>query len=154
MSKPSSLFSHAFPPLLILTFALSLSVGCASSTGSESAAGPVGIQENGLLVLGQKDQNRIAEVRTGERVAVRLPENPTTGFTWAIAESDSRLLALESTAYTPPEEAGFIGARGDRTFTFTALEAGEVPLALKYWRFWEGDASITERYTVTVRIIP
>jgi predicted secreted protein len=154
MSKPSPLFSHAFPPLLILAFALSLSAGCASLTGAESATGPTGVRENGLLVLGQKDQNRIAEVRTGERIAVRLPENPTTGFTWAVAESDRRLLALDSTDYAPPEEAGFIGARGERTFTFTAREPGEVPLALKYWRFWEGDASIAERYTVTVRIIP
>jgi predicted secreted protein len=154
MSKPSPLFSHAFPPLLILAFALSLSAGCASLTGAESATGPTGVRENGLLVLGQKDQNRIAEVRTGERIAVRLPENPTTGFTWAVAESDRRLLALDSTDYAPPEEAGFIGARGERTFIFTAREPGEVPLALKYWRFWEGDASIAERYTATVRIIP
>ncbi|TVR57379.1 MAG: hypothetical protein EA420_19100 [Candidatus Competibacteraceae bacterium] len=154
MSKPSPLFSHAFPPLLILAFALSLSAGCASLTGAESATGPAGVRENGLLVLGQKDQNRIAEVRTGERIAVRLPENPTTGFTWAVAESDRRLLALDGTDYAPPEEAGFIGTRGERTFTFTAREPGEVPLTLKYWRFWEGDASIAERYTVTVRIIP
>lgn len=154
MSKPSSLFSEAFPPLLILVFALSLGASCASPTGSQSVAGSVGTRENGLLVLGQQDHNRTVEIRIGERIAVRLPENPTTGFTWAIAESDSRLLALDSTDYAPPEEAGFIGARGDRTFTFTAREAGEVPLALKYWRFWEGDASITERYTATIRIVP
>jgi len=154
MPKSSSLFPRAFPPLLILTLALALSAGCASPTGSESAAGPVGVRENGLLVLGPKDQNRVAEIRVGERFAVRLPENPTAGFSWAVAESDSRLLALDSTDYNPPEEAGFIGARGDRTFTFTAREPGEVPLALKYWRFREGDASITERYTVTVRIVP
>lgn len=154
MPKLSSLFSHEFPPPLILAFALALSAGCASLTGAESATDPAGVRENGLLVLGQKDQNRIAEVRTGERIAVRLPENPTTGFTWAVAESDRRLLALDSTDYAPPEEAGFIGTRGERTFIFTAREPGEVPLALKYWRFWEGDASIAERYTVTVRIIP
>lgn len=154
MSKPSSLFSEAFPPLLILAFALSLGAGCASPTGSQSVASPVGVRENDLLVLGQKDQNRTAEVRVGERFAVRLAENPTTGFTWAVAESDGRLLTLERTDYAPPEETGFIGVWGDRTFTFTAREAGEVPLALKYWRFWEGDASIAQRYTVTVRIVP
>jgi inhibitor of cysteine peptidase len=138
----------------MVAFALLLSTGCASLTGAESDSGPPGVRENGLLVLGQKDQTRTAEIRVGERIAVRLPENPTTGFTWAVAETDSRLLALERTDYTPPEEAGFIGARGDRTFTFIALETGEVPLALKYWRFWEGDASIAGRYTVTVRIVP
>ena len=154
MPKPLSPLPHSVPPPLLLAFALLLNTGCASLTGAESAAGSVGVRENGLLVLGQKDQSRTAEVRTGERIAVRLPENPTTGFSWAIAESGGRLLALDSTDYTPPEEAGFSGARGDRTFTFTAREPGEVPLALKYWRFWEGDASIAERYTVTIRIVP
>jgi predicted secreted protein len=84
---------------------------------------------------------------------VRLPENPTTGFSWAVDENDRRLLALENTAYAPPVEAGFIGARGQRTFSFTARQLGDVALKLKYWRLWEGDASATERFAVNLRIL-
>jgi len=105
------------------------------------------------LVLARADNNRIAELRVGERLVVRLPENPTTGYTWVIDETDSRVLALGSTGYTPPEE-GSIGVRGQRAFVFTARQPGEVALKLKYWRFWEGNASVTERFVVNLRVLP
>ena len=101
----------------------------------------------------QNDNNRTAELAVGEQLEVRLPENPTTGFSWAIEENDRRILALDNTAYTPPAVAGFIGARGQRAFTFTARQAGEVALKLKYWRVFAGDDSITERFAVTVRVV-
>lgn len=135
-----------------LALAVLLVAGCAAKDDPPSTA-PTGIRENGMLILGRADHNRAAEVRVGERIKVRLPENPGTGFTWAIDETDSRLLALDGTAYTEPTE-GFIGARGQRIFTFTARQPGEVALKLKYWRFWDGDTSATERYAVTLRIVP
>ena len=138
--------------LAILT--VSLAAGCASKKGVEPVATPpAGTRENGTLVLTRADNNRTAELRVGERLKVRLPENPTTGFTWAIDETNSRLLALDGTEFTEPTE-GSIGARGQRIFTFTTLQPGEVALKLKYWRFWEGDGSTTERYAITLKIVP
>ncbi|HRE54391.1 MAG TPA: protease inhibitor I42 family protein [Candidatus Competibacter sp.] len=107
-----------------------------------------------MLSLKREDNNRTAELRVGERFKVSLPENPSTGYTWAIDETDRRLLALEGTAYDEPDEGGFVGARGRRIFTFSAQQAGEVVLRLKYWRFWDGDASTTERYAVSLKIAP
>lgn len=104
-----------------------------------------------MLILTRTDHNRSAEIRVGERLVVRLPENPSTGYTWAIDETDRRLLALDSTDYAAPTE-GFVGARGQRTFAFTARQPGEVALKFKYWRFWEGDASTTDHYAITVLI--
>lgn len=106
-----------------------------------------------MLILTRADHNRSAEIWVGERLVVRLPENPATGFTWAVEETDRRLLALDGTDYAPPTE-GFVGARGLRSFTFTARQPGEVALKFKYWRFWGGDASTTERYAITVQIRP
>lgn len=135
--------------LAILTAALA--PGCAFKKSVEPVP-PAGIRENGVLVLNRTDNNRTAELRVGERLEVRLPENPTTGFSWAVDENDRQRLTLEDTAYAPPDEAGFIGARGQRTFRFTARQPGEVLLKLKYWRIWEGDGSIVERFAVTLRI--
>ena len=114
---------------------------------------PAGVRDNGQLTLTRADHNRAAEVRVGERIVVQLPENPTTGFTWAIDETDRRLLTLDGSAYVAPE-MGFIGAKGQRTFQFTARQPGEMTLQLKYWRVWEGDGSVTERFIVTLRIVP
>jgi inhibitor of cysteine peptidase len=130
-----------------------LAAGCASRKSTEPAAVPAGVRDNGVLVLTRADHNRTAELRVGEHIKVSLPENPGTGYTWAIDETSGRLLALDGTEYVEPTE-GFIGARGERIFTFTARQSGEVALKLKYWRFWEGEASATERYAVNLRIAP
>jgi len=133
-----------------LALALILLTGCAGDPSHDATAG---LRENGLLVLTRADNNRTAELRIGEWLEVRLPENPTTGFSWAVDENDRRLLSLESTAYAPPDEAGFIGTRGQRTFRFTARQPGDGALKLKYWRIWEGDSSVAERFVVTLRIV-
>ena len=133
-----------------LALAALLAAGCAAK-GEPPPPAPVGVRENGTLILTRADHNRSAEIRVGERLVVRLPENPATGFTWAVEETDRRLLALDGTDYTAPTE-GFVGARGQRTFTFTAREPGAVGLKFKYWRFWEGDASATDHYAITVQI--
>ena len=143
-----SFLAHRVP----LALAALLAAGCAVK-GEPPTPVPAGVRENGMLILTRADHNRSAELRVGERLAARLPENPTTGYTWAIDETDRRLLTLDSTDYAPPE-TGFVGARGQRTFTFTARQPGEVALKLKYWRFWEGDGSATERYVVNLRILP
>ena len=135
-----------------LMLILGLLSGCAAQSDSPAAAA-VGFRENGVIVLTRADNNRTAELRVGEPLEVRLSENPTTGFRWAVDENDRRLLTLEDTAYAPPDEAGFIGARGQRTFRFSARQPGEVTLKLKYWRIWEGDGSVAERFAVTLRII-
>ena len=131
-----------------------LVAGCASGKSAEPAvSAPAGTRENGALVLASADNNRTAELRVGERFRVSLPENPGTGYTWAIDETDRRLLVLDDTEYAEPTESS-IGARGRRIFAFTARQPGEVALKLKYWRFWDGDGSIAERYGVTLKIAP
>ncbi|MFZ4790747.1 MAG: protease inhibitor I42 family protein [Candidatus Competibacteraceae bacterium] len=145
--KVSPLFNRA---LLILT--LVLLTACAAKSASPNTS-PAGVRENGLMVLTRTDHNRTAEIRVGERIAVRLAENPATGFSWAIHETNRRLLTLDGSDYVAPE-SGFIGAKGQRTFQFTARQPGEITLQLKYWRVWEGDGSVTERFTVTLRIVP
>lgn len=141
--------------LAILTLlAAALAAGCASKKSVDTVpVPPAGTRENGVLILASADNNRTAELRVGERVKVGLPDNPSTGYTWAIDETDSRLLALDGAEYAEPTE-GFIGARGRRIFTFTARQPGEVTLRLKYWRFWDGEGSTTERYAVTLKIVP
>lgn len=137
----------------LLILAALLVAGCAHKKDAAPPITPAGVRENGALVLTRADNNRTAELRVGERLEVRLPENPTTGFSWAVDENDRRLLTMENTAYAPPVEAGFSGARGQRTFHFVARQPGDVALKMKYWRVWEGNSSITERFAVTLQIV-
>ena len=141
-----------YASLAILIPTLFLIIGCATQ-GESPEIVPAGHRENGLLVVTSDDNHRTAELPVGEQLEVRLPENPTTGFGWAIDENDRRILTLDNTAYTPPAVAGFIGARGQRAFTFTARQPGEGALKLKYWRVLGGDDSITEHFDITVRVV-
>lgn len=134
-----------------VALAVLLAAGCSAAKNDPPVAAPAGSRENGALILSRADNNRTAEVKIGERIVVRLPENPSAGFSWAIDETSRQMLALDSTTFTEATET-FVGAKGQRVFTFTARQVGDVALKLKYWRFWEGDASVTERYAVTLHI--
>ena len=151
LAPESRLFPLARLASVLLALAALLAVGCASKPDSEAPAIPAGSRENGVLVLTRADDQRTAEVRVGEQIRVRLPEKHGTGYVWAVDGTDRQRLALDSTDFEDPTE-GFIGARGMRTFTFTARQPGEVVLKLKHWRIWEGEGSVTERFVVTLRI--
>lgn len=71
--------------------AVLLVAGCAHQKDAAPPSLQRGFRENGVLVLTRADNNRTAELRVGERLEVRLPENPTTGFSWAVDENDRRL---------------------------------------------------------------
>jgi inhibitor of cysteine peptidase len=103
------------------------------------------------LIVTQTDNGKSFEVHQGEVIEIRLAENPTTGYRWAIDHVDADFLTLQNSAFSPPPGAG-LGGGGERTFTFTATQTGTARIQLKLWREWEGDRSITDRYALTVQI--
>jgi inhibitor of cysteine peptidase len=101
--------------------------------------------------LTRDDQGSVVTANVGERLIIRLPESPATGYRWALEKSNESVLTLEKTAYEPSSTAG-TGGGGQRTLTFLMKAMGTVLLQLKHWRSWEGDASITERFTLTIHV--
>ena len=103
------------------------------------------------LTIGETDNGKSFQIRRGETIAVRLAGNPTTGYTWAVDEVDKKTLKLVDSSYTrsSPE---MIGSGGWRTLTFKAISAGTSPIKLKYWRAWEGDASVVKRFDITIKV--
>lgn len=103
------------------------------------------------ITLTKTDKGRTIPAHTGDEIVVNLPENPTTGYRWAIDTADEKLLASEDTTFAAPR-SGAVGVGGTRTFTFTVKQSGTVHLQLKQWRSWSGDASINDRYDVTLQV--
>jgi len=101
-------------------------------------------------MLTQVDNGRTIEAQPGSRIVVTLPENPTTGYSWAI-DGAGDALSLVSSDYGATPAAG-VGGGGKRTLVFEAKSPGTANLRLKRWREWEGEASVRERYAVTVRV--
>lgn len=98
------------------------------------------------MTLTKEDSGRTVKLAPGGVVTIRLPENPTTGYRWAIA-SDGGLEAVSDDFETGGPG---LGSGGERIFKFRVPKAGSHQLRLKHWRSFEGDSSITERFHVTV----
>lgn len=100
------------------------------------------------MALTERDNgNRIAHP-ANEQLEVSLPENPTTGFRWGFVDLDPSVQIAEDTY--DPEEIPTPGAAARRRFRLAFPHPGEYQIALRLWREWEGDASTTDRYSITV----
>ena len=69
------------------------------------------------------EQNgRVVVVKVGDSIAVQLPENPTTGYSWAIDSLDAGLLEAGGTSH---HGAGAgLGTGGVRTWALRARTPG------------------------------
>ena len=103
------------------------------------------------ITLTEADKGKTIAVQQGTEILIRLNENPTTGYRWAIDQSDDTVLPLQSSNFSSSPSAA-VGAGGARLFTFTAKQPGTVHLQFKRWREWLGDSSIIERYDVTIQV--
>jgi inhibitor of cysteine peptidase len=112
-----------------------------------------GAEEKALaeFALMQADHGTSIEVAPGDIIVIRLPENPTTGYQWTVEQVDADTLALQRTTFSPAPEAG-MGSGGGKTLIFKAQKPGTAQIQLKLWRAWAGDASIRDRYHVTVQV--
>jgi inhibitor of cysteine peptidase len=103
-----------------------------------------------MLSLTQTDNDRTVSVRMGETVRVTFSENATTGYRWAIEQYDDEL--FEALPAEPGYASNAIGSGGDVAFLFQAKKPGTGTIALKHWRHWEGDSSITNRFRLQLRV--
>jgi inhibitor of cysteine peptidase len=121
-----------------LVFGIALSVlvlllaGCAASTS-----------------LTGSDNGKTIQVHVGDEIHIALNANPSTGYSWSVEKSDGTLLTLKQSDFSASSSA--IGGGGTQTLTFVAKSVGTATLQLKYWRSFEGDKSITQRFAVTIQ---
>jgi len=118
-----------------------------------SAVSPVGAAETPkpMLQLSEADNDRTVDARVGDTIRLTLPENATTGYRWAIDRHDD---VVEVVAEEPRYPANAVGSGGEVGFTFKAKKAGTGEVALKNWRQWEGDSSVTRRFRVRLNVQP
>jgi len=102
------------------------------------------------LSLGEKADGAQAFLPVGQTLSIRLPGNPTTGFSWELAQGTGIVAALQGgVAYQPaPERLGLAGAGGTFTAVFKALAEGRTILRLRYRRPWEKDVAPARVFSV------
>jgi predicted secreted protein len=103
------------------------------------------------LELTRDEDGQQFKVRKGDTIVIRLPENQTTGFQWAVQDEGDPALTYEGSDYSEPAKAG-LGAGVQRTMMFKAKSAGTGHVHLKLWREWAGEESVAERFRATVQV--
>jgi len=101
------------------------------------------------------------EVEAGLEFAIVLESNPTTGYSWQLAEPlDENVVELVSSEFAKKSSEGgtsggegeMVGVPGEEVWTFEAIAEGETEIVLEYLRPWETDVAPenTETFKVTV----
>ena len=79
------------------------------------------------------------EARVGQKFAITLDSNPSTGYSWALAlPLDENVVELVQHTYQRAGSAQ-MGAGGTEVWTFEPLCVGFTTIVLKYRRPWEPD---------------
>ncbi len=125
--------------VVILVVVLAMAAGCAKSNEVRIDEG-----QNGQQVAVKQDQT----------LAVKLESNPTTGYSWEVAECDAAVLQQqgESTYEQANKNQNLAGGGGWQTFHFQPLKAGETRLKLIYRRPWEKGVEPIKTYEVDVKV--
>jgi predicted secreted protein len=136
------------PPLMVVAIAGALLVGIALFVGLVY----VFSDEVGMPVVVTSEDNGTSMSMVPEaQVLVVLDSNATTGYEWAVDTLDTSVVAFLGSEYISPEGSA-VGQGGTQELRFRALAEGTTTVRLKYWRSWEGDASIADRWEMTFEI--
>lgn len=94
------------------------------------------------------------EVKTGQQTSVVLASNPSTGYSWQLAEplSAHAPVAVDF-AYLPrPSAVALCGAPVSTKVTFTGKTPGTATVRLIYARPWEKDTPPAQETTFQVTV--
>lgn len=84
----------------------------------------------------------------GETVAIELPANPSTGYSWTYELSEKDILKEDSSGYIPaPGKDDGIGRGGKQVWIFRAINPGSVAITFTYQRPWEAGATSSDSVT-------
>jgi inhibitor of cysteine peptidase len=130
--------------LIAATIAVALLAGCGLFGKKPPPPEPLNVTEanSGSTLALTRDQ----------KLVVRLPSNPSTGYRWSLVQQAGGILEPEGAPTFERTGAGDAGAGGTETWRFVPLKAGEETLRLEYRRLWETDAPPARvvSYKVTV----
>lgn len=123
----------SFVALLTLLAALTLATGCSPQQEVKASIG---------------DNGREVQLKKGQPLVVTLEGNPTTGYSWEVAEPlDEQVLRQAGEPEFKPE-SDLAGAGGVQILRFEAVNAGQTTLKLAYRRSWEKDVEPLETYSI------
>jgi inhibitor of cysteine peptidase len=99
----------------------------------------------------QLDDQKVVALNVGDQIAVELPCNRSTGYSWEVDHKSASLEELGSPSYALPPDAR-PGTEGREIFRFRAVAPGSDTLRLVYRRSWERDTAPANTFSTTVDV--
>ncbi len=126
----------SFIALLTLLLALTVATGCSPKQQEVKAS--------------IDDDGREKQLKKGQTLVVTLEGNPTTGYSWEVAEPLNEQVLRQAGEPEFKQESDALGAGGVQILRFEAVNAGKFTLKLVYHRSWEKDVEPLETYSIEV----
>jgi inhibitor of cysteine peptidase len=108
--------------------------------------------EQQSVTLTQEQNGKSGTFLNGATVAVRLPSNGTTGYTWEVDQLPPMLRLVEEDYEAPTTTPAVAGEGGVQTLTFRTTNAGAGRLRLVYRQPWDKTAAPVETFTYSLRV--
>lgn len=100
------------------------------------------------------DSGGTASLIPYQPLVVRLPANPSTGYSWRYVVAGDDVLRLETINGEAPAPNGMVGVAGEEVWSFRAQGAGRAVLTYVYERSWEKNAPPAQTFKLTVEVVP
>lgn len=106
------------------------------------------------FVITKEDYMHTLKVKPNDILQVRLPENPSTGYSWKFTRFDTRyfeLLNIEN--FIPSNAVPMVGQPGLKVITIQAKKVGTSTIDLLNYRDWEGAGNAIDQFSITITVV-
>jgi inhibitor of cysteine peptidase len=115
-------------------------------------AGTIERTPSQLLTITTDDNGKDITLPKNGRLLVRLPGNPSTGYSWVLSGDPSPLVLVTTDYQRGSQRTGMMGAPQTQQLRFTTNGSGTASLHLAYRRPWEKEVAPAKTFSVTVQV--
>lgn len=100
------------------------------------------------------DSGGTASLIPEQPLVVRLPANPSTGYSWSYTVTGDEVLRLDSVSGVTAAPNRMVGSPGEQVWSFRAQGTGRAVLTYVYTRPWEKAMPPAQTLTLDVVVKP
>ncbi|MEU8899564.1 protease inhibitor I42 family protein [Nocardia sp. NPDC048505] len=107
----------------------------------------------GTMTVTEADNGQERTLKAGQRVALRLPSNPSTGYGWQVVEVDDNVVEQVGDREYVSDQPVMPGTPGTEVWTFAGRAAGVTQLRMEYKRPWEQGVEPAKTFSLVLVVV-
>jgi inhibitor of cysteine peptidase len=136
--------------LALLCLATVVLTGCTGQNGGIPPT-PTPTLPGEVYLFDQTNNGETYDVPVDAEIRLKLPENPTTGYTWQLSVTQG--LVVQNESYQPDDLTGkLIGSGGTHLWIMRAVQPGMQTVSGVYSRPWESAAGNQTSFTLNLMV--